>query len=72
MRNGQGTTVDDAINDISELLAGAYQRRAKFRLTGQATDALQSTEGLDNTGEPSPYELTLTGQRGHRKESSQQ
>ena len=71
MQNGEGTTVDAAVNDISELLAKAYLRYSRVRLTESATEALQSTECLDNTGEPSPHGLTLTGQRGHEKESAQ-
>ena len=72
MENGEGTTVDDAVNEISELLATAYLRysRAPADRSGRP-EALQSTECLDNTGEPSPHGLTLTGQRGHRKESAQ-
>ena len=64
------TTVDDAVNEISELLARAYLRYSRVRLTEQVTEALQSTDCLDNTGELSPHGLTLTGQRGHRKESA--
>ena len=71
MQNGEGTTVDDAINDISELLAKAYRRYSKLRVVRPATDAIQSTECLDNTGEVSPHGLTLTGQSGHGKESAQ-
>ena len=72
MENGEGATVDDAVDSISELLARAYLRYSRARLTAQAADALQSTECLDNTGETSPHGLTLTGQRGHRKESTQE
>jgi hypothetical protein len=71
MQNGEGTTVDSAVSEISELLAKAYLRYSRARLTERVTEALQSTECLDNTGELSPYGLTLTGQRGHRKESAQ-
>lgn len=70
MQNGEGTTVDNAVNEISELLARAYLRYSRVRLTERATEALQSTECLDNTGEPSPHGLTLTDQRGHGKESA--
>ena len=70
MQNGEGTTVDSALNEISELLARAYLRYSRVRLTERATEALQSTECLDNTGELSPHGLTLTGQRGHREESA--
>lgn len=71
MENGEGTTVDDAVNNISELLAKAYLRYSRVRLAESAKVALQSTECLDNTGEPSPHGLTLTGQRAHEKESAQ-
>jgi hypothetical protein len=71
MQNGERGTVDDAVNEISELLARGYQRYTKLRLDRQATEALQSTECLDNTTETSPHGLTLTGQRGHGKESAQ-
>ena len=70
MQDGEETTVDDALNEISELLARAFRRRAKLRLGAPTTEALQSTECLDKTGEPSPHGLTLTGQRGHGKESA--
>ena len=33
MQNGEGTTVDAAVNDISELLAKAYLRYSRVRLT---------------------------------------
>jgi hypothetical protein len=71
MQFGEEHTVDNAISEIAALLAMAYQRYAKLRLVRTAPEALPSTEGLDNTGEPSPHELTLTGPRGHRKESAQ-
>jgi hypothetical protein len=72
MQSGGEQKVDDAISDIAVLLATAYHRYAKLRLVRTASASLPSTEGLDNTGEPSPHELTLTGQRGHRKESAQE
>ena len=71
MQNSEETSVDAAVSDISELLAKAYLRYSRARLTVTAAEALQSTECLDNTGEPSPHGLTLTGQRGHEKESAQ-
>ena len=71
MQRGEGPTVDEAVSGIATLLAKAYQRYAKFRLVRATEEALPSTEALDNTGEPSPHELTLTGQRGRGKESAQ-
>ena len=70
MQLGEEHEVDDAISEIAALLATAYQRYAKLRLIRTPPAALPSTEDLDNTGEPSPHELTLTGRRG-RKESAQ-
>ncbi len=55
--------VDDAIREIGALLAAAYDRRARMRLVHAMPEPLPSTEGLDNTGETRPHELTLTGQR---------
>jgi len=72
MENGEVRALDDAVNDISELLARAYLRYSRVRTMRAAEDALRSTEGLDNTGETSPHGLTLTGQRGHGKESVQE
>ena len=72
MQFGEGHEVDDATSEIAALLATAYQRYAKLRLVRTVPLALPSTRGLDNTGEPSPHELTLTGRRGHRKESAQE
>ncbi len=72
MEQGERRTVDDAVNDISELLARAYLRYSRVRATQAAEDALRSTECLDNTGQTSPHGLTLTGQRGQRKESAQE
>ena len=63
MQSGEGLRVDDAVGEIAALLAKAYQRYAKLRLVRQAPDPLPSTEALDNTGEPSPNELTLTRRR---------
>lgn len=71
MEHGERCALDDALNDISELLARAYLRYSRVRLARAAEDALRSTECLDNTGETSPHGLTLTGQRGHGKESAQ-
>lgn len=65
-------TTDDAVNDISELLARAYLRYARVQLARSAEETLRSTECLDTTGELSPHGLTLTGQRGPRKESAQE
>jgi len=72
MQNGEVSTVDEAVSEIAALLATAYQRYAKLRLVRTGLAALPSTEGLDNAGEPSPHVLTLTGRRGHRKESAQE
>ena len=72
MQLGEEQKVDDATSEIAALLATAYQRHAKLRLVRTGLAALQSTEGLDNSGEPSPHVLTLTGRRGHRKESAQE
>jgi len=55
--------VDDVLNEITTLLAAAYQRRARLRLIRPVAEPLPSTEDLDNTGEPSPHELTLTRRR---------
>ena len=71
MQLGERNEVDDAASEIAALLATAYQRCAKLRLVRAVPAALPSTKGLDNTGEPSPHELTLTGPRVHGKESAQ-
>jgi hypothetical protein len=63
MQRGEEPKVDDAINEIAALMAAAYRRRARIRLVRTSTEPLPSTEGLDNTGEQSVHELTLTGQR---------
>ena len=55
--------VDDVLSEITILLAAAYQRRARIRLIRPVAGLLPSTEDLDNTGEPSPHELTLTRRR---------
>jgi hypothetical protein len=68
MQRGAEPKIDDAIKEIAALLATAYLRRARIRLVHATPKPLQSTEGLDNTGETRPHELTLTGQR---KESTQ-
>ena len=60
MGGGEEPRVEDAINEIAVLLAAAYRRRARIRLV--RTAPRPSTEGLDNTGEQSVHELTLTGQ----------
>ena len=67
MGAGVDPTLDEAIHEIAALLASAYRRRACIRLVTPSKPPLQSTEALDNTGEPSPHELTLTRRR---KESS--
>ncbi len=63
MQNGDGAVLDDAVSEIAELLAKAYQRYAKLRLVRPAPEALQATKSLDNAAEPSLHELTLTTQR---------
>jgi hypothetical protein len=60
MQRGEEPKVDDAINEIAVLLATAYRRRVRIRLVHTTPEPLPSTEGLDNTGETSPHELTLT------------
>jgi len=69
MQRGEEPKVDDAIKEIAALLAAAYRRRARMRLVHRAPEPLPSTEGLDNSGEPSVHVLRLTSQR---KESTQQ
>ena len=61
MERGEELKVEDAIKVVAVLLAAAYRRRAKLRLIPIA--ARSSIKGLDNTGEESVHELTLTGQR---------
>jgi len=63
MQHGEEPKVDDAIKEIGALLAAAYQRRARILLVRTTPEPLPSTEGLDNTGEPSVHELKLTRQR---------
>jgi hypothetical protein len=63
MRCGEEPNVDEAINEISVLLAAAYQRRARIRLVHVTPEPLPSTEGLANAGETSRHELTLTRRR---------
>jgi len=69
MQPGETQDKHDLLRDITALLATAYQRRARIRLISPVAGALQSTEKLDNTAEPSPHELTLTRQR---KDSSRE
>ena len=71
MQIGEVPTVTEAVSEITEILARAYLRYSKLPLTGVAPGAIRSTQSLDNTGEPSPHGLTLTGQRGPGKESGQ-
>jgi len=63
MHGGDELRVEDAIKQIAALIAAAYRRRARIRLVHTTPEPLPSTEGLDNTGEQSVHELTLTGQR---------
>ncbi|MCL4486740.1 MAG: hypothetical protein M1570_01250 [Chloroflexi bacterium] len=72
MQIGEAPTVAEAVGEIAEILAKAYLRYSKLPLTGAAPGAIRSTQALDNTGEPSPHGLTLTGQRGPGKESAQE
>ena len=71
MQNGEVPTVADAVSEIAEILAKAYLRYSQLPLIDAAAGAIRSTQALDNTGEPSPHGLTLTGQRGPGKESGQ-
>jgi hypothetical protein len=68
MQGGAEPKVEDAVHEIAALLASAYRRRARIRLVRMKSESVASTEGLDNTGEQSVHELTLTSQR---KESTQ-
>lgn len=63
MQPGEKLRVDDVLSEITMLLAAAYRRRARIRLIRPVTVPLPSTEDLDKTAEPSPYELTLTRRR---------
>lgn len=60
---GLDSNLDEAVREIARLLAVAYRRHARVRQVGVTNPPLPSTEALDNTGEPSPHELTLTGRR---------
>ncbi len=55
MENGEVRALDNAVNDISDLLARAYLRYSRVRTMRAVEDALRSTECLDNTGETSPH-----------------
>jgi hypothetical protein len=68
MRCGEEPTVDDAIREISGLLAAAYKRHSGIRLVPTAPERLRSTGELAISGTPSVHELTLTRRR---KESTQ-
>ena len=63
MGAGVDPTLDEAIHEVAALLAAAYRRRARIRLVTPSKPPLESTEALDNTGKPSPHELTLTRRR---------
>ena len=71
MQNGDAPTVAEAVGEIAEILAKAYLRYSKLPIAGAAPGGIRLTESLDNTAEPSPHELRLTGQRGPGKESAQ-
>ncbi len=70
MQNGEAPTVAEAVGEIAGILSKAYLRYSKLLLTDAAPDAIRSTQALDNTGEPSPHGVALTGQRGPGKESA--
>ena len=55
--------VVDVVNEIAELLAAAYRRRARVRVVQATPGPLGSTEGLANADETSLHELRLTGER---------
>jgi hypothetical protein len=63
MQGGEEPRVQDVINEIVALLAAAYRRRARIRLTKATPGPLSSTEGLANADETSLHGLRLTGQR---------
>jgi hypothetical protein len=68
MQTGKRAAVNDTITEISELLAKAYLRYSERRLPTPTPETLESTVPLDNAGELRPHELTLTVQRGRRRE----
>ncbi len=63
MQPNQKPSVDDGLSEITALLAGAYQRRARIRLIQPETRPRPSTEELDKAAEQSLHELTLTRRR---------
>jgi len=63
MQPGGELKVEDALRDLSMLLAEAYRRRARIRLIRPAEVPLPSTKALDNSAEPRVHVLTLTRQR---------
>lgn len=66
---GVDPSLDEAIREVATLLAVAYRRQARILRVDPATTPLASTERLDNTGEPSPHELTLTRRRKESRRS---
>lgn len=66
---GLDPTLDETIHEVAPLLAAAYRRYARIRQVNSLKAPLQSTEALDNTGEPSPHELTLTRRRKESRRS---
>lgn len=60
---GLDSSFDEAVHETARLLAVAYRRHARVRQVGVPNSPLPSTEALDNTGETSPHELTLTSRR---------
>ncbi len=70
MQNGEVATVSDAVGEIAEILAKAYLRCSKLAIAEATPGAIRLTQALDNTGEPSPHGLTLTGQRVPGKDSA--
>jgi len=66
---GLDPTLDETIHEVAALLAVVYRRYVRIRQVNSLKAPLQSTEALDNTGEPSPHELTLTRRRKESRRS---
>ena len=69
MPPGEEPRVEDVISEIAGLLAAAFDRRARIRLIQLGAGQIPSTEGLDNTGEPSVHGMTLTCRREESRRS---